>query len=226
MTYRGGLYDQSASSTSQQESSVAAAGGVSGDDAWSSDQGAWITDDLVLNVNSTEKSFPLGLAREDAMDVYGPQNVLGLGRDSTILNTLKSTGKIASRTWSMFWGWTGATPDQQSNGTFVFGGYDAAKVTGTNYTKALQTEDSRCGSGMMVTMSAIKMQYPNGSTYSLYNGSQSTALNACIGPSYPVLMTLPYVYYTVFENLCGCDDIGRSFGYNFYGMLFDPGEPQ
>jgi len=42
-----------------------------------------------------------------------------------------------SCTWSFYNGLTGSTPDKQADGTFVFGGYDAAKVSGSNVTLPL-----------------------------------------------------------------------------------------
>lgn len=148
---------------------------------------------------------------------------LGIGANSTILTALKESGKIASRTWSMFWGLTGMAPSQQSNGTFVFGGYDAAKVSGSNYTRALGST-SVCGSGMLVTVSNIQLQYPNGTSPSLYSASRSTAINACILPEFPGLMTLPLTYFEAFEEIAQCDSIGRSFGYNYYDMTYDPSD--
>ena len=62
---------------------------------------------------------------------------IGLGFNLTILNILKSAGHIGSRTWSLCWGLAGATAHAQVDGSLVFGGYDAGKVKGPNFTQPL-----------------------------------------------------------------------------------------
>jgi hypothetical protein len=52
---------------------------------------SWVTDDLILNDNTTLTEFPFGIARDDwGAQGYHPQAAIGLGRNSTILNTLYS----------------------------------------------------------------------------------------------------------------------------------------
>jgi hypothetical protein len=158
---------------------------------------------------------------------YHPQAAIGLGRNSTLLNALVSTGKIASRSWAMFWGRQGATADAQMDGNFVFGGYDRAKASGANFTQGLVYSNTACSTGMLVTITDISLNWDNGTTTSLYDGSQSAAMSACIVPDYPVLMTIPYEpYFNRFSGITG-DSIlsfGRSFGINYYGMLYPSGK--
>ena len=75
---------------------------------------------------------------------------LGSGSNSTILNALKASGQIASRSWSLFWGRTGATTNTQLKGSFVFVGYDRAKVSGANYTRSFSSSKSSCSTSMLV----------------------------------------------------------------------------
>jgi hypothetical protein len=152
--------------------------------------------------------------------------MIGLNSNSTVLNALKDSGQILSRTWSMFWGLTGIVPSQQSNGSFVFGGYDAAKVQGANLTQPLQLNSQACQSGLLVSITDINMRYPNGTTFSLFGGSHSTGLNACIDPGFPTAITMPYTYWETFEEICQCETSERSFGVNFYGMIFDNSMPR
>lgn len=147
---------------------------------------------------------------------------LGLGLKSSVLNTLYTTGKIASRSWSMFWGRTGGTEDTQLDGNFLLGGYDRAKTTGQNYTRALTPADSSCTTKMLVTITDIQINFPNGTDASLFGSSQSAAMTACIVPEYPVLMTLPSdPYFDNFEILTNASIIDRSFGLYYYGLTYD-----
>jgi hypothetical protein len=157
---------------------------------------------------------------------YHPQAAIGLGRNSTLLNALVSTGKIASRSWAMFWGRQGVTADAQMDGNFVFGGYDRAKASGSNFTQGLVYSNTACSTGMLVTITDISLNWSNGTTTSLYDGSQSAAMSACIVPDYPVLMTIPYEpYFKRFSGVTGANilSFGRSFGINYYGMLYNSG---
>lgn len=180
----------------------------------------------MLSSNVTLGSFPIGIAQADwGEQGYFPQVALGLGPNSTILNTLKSTGQIASRSWSMFWGRTGATSATQLDGSFVFGGYDRAKVTGVNHTSALTTAKSACSTNLLVTITDMILNFPNGTDTSLFGAvEKSTVLAACIVPTYPVLMTIPTTpYFNNFETFTNENLPGRSFGLYYYGMLYGTG---
>jgi hypothetical protein len=108
-------------------------------------------------------------------------------------------------------------------GNFVFGGYDRAKVTGANHTQSLSFVKPACASGMLVTIVDMQLNFPNGSSPSIFSGSQSAAISACIRPDFPTLMTLPYdPYFDYFQTVTGGTQIGRSLGVNFYGMLYAP----
>lgn len=67
----------------------------------------------------------------------------------------------------------------------------------------------------------IELNLPNGTDVSLFGGSQSTAINACLDPSYPVLMTLPFdPYFQNFELFTGQSLLSKSFGIDYYCMLY------
>ncbi|KAH1921514.1 hypothetical protein KXV48_006142 [Aspergillus fumigatus] len=223
MTFRGGLFDKS-KSTSVRATST---------DSYPTDSSPYpsleiFSDTLTLTPSINVTRFPIGMPKSGwGEQGYHPQAAIGLGRNSTLLNALVSTGKIASRSWAMFWGRQGATADAQMDGNFVFGGYDRAKASGDNFTQGLVYSNPACGTGMLVTITDISLDWNNGTTRSLYDGSQSAAMSACIVPDYPVLMTIPYdPYFKRFSDITG-DSIlsyGRSFGINYYGMLYPPGE--
>lgn len=161
--------------------------------------------------------------RSDSGGGYLTQHVMGLGPNSTILTALKSAGKIASRSWSIYWGLDGATEETQSAGTFVFGGFDSSKTSGQNYTAPLSYNNAKCASGMVVTIDGLELTYPNGSTANLFEDSESAALAACITPDFPALMTLPRIpYYNQLETFASIPDREEthSIGVNYWAETY------
>ncbi|KAJ8068501.1 hypothetical protein OCU04_004051 [Sclerotinia nivalis] len=219
-TFRGGSYNEFASKS----------GGVPAINSYPSDASPYpdltmVSDNITLSSNVSMLNFPIGIPKADwGEQGYFPQMAIGLGTNSTILNTLYSSGQIASRTWSMFLGRTGATAATQLDGGFVFGGYDRAKVTGANYTRSLTYSRTSCFSGMLVTITNMVLNFPNGTDASIFGGIESDAIQACIGPSYPVLLTVPTdPYFNNFEQLTKQTITDRSFGTYYYGMLYGGG---
>lgn len=216
-TRRGGYFVESNSTTYQNFSDVVLAGGAPNDNRTIT-AGFGGTDDLVLSSNVSLAKFPFGIPRMDWASPYHTQHAIGLGINSTILNALQSASQIGSRVWSMFWGLTGVSASVQMDGIFVFGGYDKAKVQGKNHTQALGSFD-RCGTGMLVTLSDMQLNFPNGTTETLLG---SGFLSACIVPDFPDLITIPLdPYYSSFEALTQTANVGRSYGVNFFGMLYN-----
>ncbi|KAK2740554.1 hypothetical protein FQN57_006058 [Myotisia sp. PD_48] len=219
ITYRGGQYDQFASESR----------GVPSPNSYPPENDPypdfnWITDSLTLNSNITLSDFPIGIALEDwGAQGYHPQAAIGLGLNSTILNTLRSNDKISSRTWGMFWGRAGGSKNAQLDGNLVLGGYDRAKVVGQNHTETLAKFTSPCSTSMIVTITDIVLNFANGTDESLFNEG-STSMAACIEPDSPVLLTLPYdPYFINFKSLTSTSDFGRSFGIYYYAMTYKEG---
>jgi hypothetical protein len=80
---------------------------------------------------------------------------------------------------------------------------------------------------MVITIGDILLNWPNGTDMSIFMGSQSAAIQACISPSFAGLMSLPLSYYNNFWSLAGGtppDDKteARSLGINYFTMLFEP----
>jgi len=171
------------------------------------------TDTLELNSSFSLANFPFGVNKGNVDNV----NALGVGRNSTLLNTLVSRGDIASRTYSFWEGWTGAESQHQMDGSLVFGGYDAAKISGKNITLPFST-DKFCHEGYIVAISDIKMELPNGSRPSIISSYAGSSLRACIGPGYPI-MSLPQEIWTAFVAASGVTEVGRSNHTDFWGML-------
>lgn len=182
-----------------------------------------VTDTLQLTSNAVLYDFPLSIVLADwGEQAYFPMNVLGMGSNASIYRALLSTKQIASRSWSMFWGLHGPNKHTQLDGSFVIGGYDNAKVIGQNYTLPL-VNDNDCGTRMVVAISDLILNFANGTNASLFNGTHNVALNACVDPSYPVLMTLPLPYFKVFQNFTNQPENGfnRTFGVAFYSMIYN-----
>ena len=108
------------------------------------------------------------------------------------------------------------------NGNLVFGGYDAAKASGTNSTTSISEivdqidDDSLCRTSLMVTVTALTMNLVNGSNENILGGSQ---LQMCIDPSYP-LITLPEDVWNNWENVDRNVPLNRSYGINLWGLTY------
>ncbi|KAI0835924.1 acid protease [Hypoxylon sp. FL0890] len=222
-TIRGGAYDAFASKTRQ----------VADPDDFQTENAPFpeisrAADMLKLNQNVTLTEFPFGVALNDwGAEGYHPMASLGLGTNSTFLNELQESGKIASRSWSFFWGRNGGSSTSQIDGSFVFGGYDRAKLSsGERFVEKLQNSTSPCSTQMMVTITDMVLNFPNGTDVSIFPESLSTALAACIVPDFPVLMTIPSDPFVnnFFELTDAAGDHERSFGINFYALRYSSDE--
>lgn len=159
-------------------------------------------------------SFPIDIPRSHSFDM----NVLGFGTRSTILDGLRNAGIIASRTFSIFFGLTGANKEHQMDGNLVIGGYDAAKFTGQNYTSPLSTE-SGCDNGLLTFVSDMQLNFPNGTSQSIIGQASGSALKMCIVPDYE-LITIPYDIWQLFQQYALGTYIGRSDGINLWGEVY------
>ncbi|KAI0880263.1 acid protease [Annulohypoxylon maeteangense] len=222
-TLRGGAYDIFASKTRL----VAYPGDFPKENA-PFPQTTLFADGVKLNENTTLTGFPLGVALNDwGAEGYHPMASLGLGTNSTFLNTLQESGKIASRTWSFFWGRSSGPSSSQTDGSLVFGGYDRAKISsGERYVEKLQDSTSPCATQMIVIITDMVLNFPNGTDVSIFPRSLSTALTACIVPDYPVLMTLPSDPFmdNFFQLTDAAQNHGRSFGINYYSFQYNRNE--
>lgn len=211
---RGGSFNEGRSSIWSQEGSQDAAGAAKESPSVDTTNAIWGDESLQLNQNISLKNFPVAMNRNNHWDL----NALGLSSNSTILNALYSTGLIASRSWSLFWGFIGGDASSQMDGSLVLGGYDAAKVVGDNYTDGLTT-DPDCGSRILVTVTDIEMNLPDGRHESIIGTSRGAAMKMCIGPETPVI-AIPLEIWSAFSNHSGGTYIGRSLGVYGYGMVY------
>ncbi|KAF2450959.1 acid protease [Karstenula rhodostoma CBS 690.94] len=221
VTLHGGAYDISESSTDK------AIGSRKYSDGFGAD---WTEDTLSFGSNTSLSSFGFGVPRKDFNQAFASQSQLGLGSNSSFLRALVTAGDIGTKAYSIFWGLVGGPAEKQTRGSLILGGLDKSLIAdqNDNFTASL-FRSSSCGSGMVVTISDILLNWPNGTDTSIFMGSQSAAIQACISPSFAGLMSLPLSYYNNFWSLAGGippdnKSEARSFGINYFTMLFDPND--
>ncbi|KAJ4415386.1 hypothetical protein N0V82_007381 [Gnomoniopsis sp. IMI 355080] len=225
ITWRGGAYLASASKTVQRSTNYTVTD-PSPYPSTSAYSDLWtVGDEIALS------TYSFGVPVNDwGEQYYTPQNLLGLGSQSTFLNDLKEAGIIGSRTWSIFWGLDGASVDANTNGSMVFGGYDKNKVYGANYTAKLNY--TNCKWGIQAELSAFSMVDTGGTVTSMSAGDTDITepLFACIDPAEPGMFNIPFDYFETFANHTNYttyieelgDNDGRSFGLNFFDLLYKP----
>ena len=209
----GGLFDEG-SSTTWSSAAYSNLGTAAENNAGETDD-LWGSDDLAINSTLFLPGFPLGIIR-GSLDPPG-MHMLGLGRNSTLLHRLLTIGAVASNTFGFFQGWTGAQSQHQSDGVLTLGGYDAAKLMGTNVTQPFTLQDN-CNGGLIISVTDIKMNLKNGSSPSIVGQSQGSAMRACLEPGGSV-MTMSEDIWWAFTNVTGVGETGRSLSpFTFWGM--------
>ncbi|KAF2152719.1 hypothetical protein K461DRAFT_294362 [Myriangium duriaei CBS 260.36] len=226
ITRHGGLWDSSAS-TSRQSSTANTSGAYPFDttpSAQNNSEVTWSTDNVHLETNTTLNTFAIGALQEALGGLYAgaPQGVIGLGVNATLLSTLKSAGRIASASWGFFFGRDGVTRVGQQDGSLVLGGYDRAKTLGPGG-KAPLVYSPDCDTGMVVEISGLVMNFPNGTDVNVFTkGFQ--AFQACVQPSLPTLMIMPESSFEVMNEAWGGPGYDpsatRSSGVNFWNAAY------
>jgi hypothetical protein len=174
-------------------------------------------DTIFLSSNQTSNLTGFTLFTPSSGDL--PQSGLGLGRNSTFLDGLFDAGKIASRTWSLFWGPEGGDAADNMNGSLTLGGYDMAKMIGPNITQPFSSraDMSKCPSSFIVFVTDILVKHSNGTTTSLFGNGKGTTLRTCIKPDIP-LITFPSDIWNAFSAAIDGTYIGPSESYKLWGM--------
>ncbi|KAH9903770.1 acid protease [Xylariomycetidae sp. FL2044] len=226
---RGNLYSEGNSSSYQKADDIPSAGGASIETQSNGSEvgisklmasSVAVRDSLDLGSTSISDAFAFGVPRLSWDHGYTISHALGLGKNSTILNSLVQAGRIGSRAWSIYWGrmWV----DDELDGGVVLGGYDQQKVIGTNYTQPLDfSEKTGCWTGMKVHISSVKLNIRTGEDTELL--PQNTAVDACLVPQRQLLFEGPQSILDAFEKETGMSNIGRSFGLHWSSYLYDGG---
>ena len=179
----------------------------------------WGQDDITLE-NVTLDKYTFQVPDANFGLPFDTQNNIGLGLNSTFLQALEDAGDVSSFSWSWYFGYNSATPSARKDGQIVFGGYDAAKATGTNVTRPLQTPSDSCPSGIYVHVHDIQLDFTNGTLASIL--PPLTTFTACVSPDVPLVMTLATDWFERFEAATQTTNIGRSIGINYGGALYSP----
>jgi hypothetical protein len=225
LTSRGGLYDPSDSSTYTSHPDVYSAGGSASDVQRTLGTHIWdnvfATDTFNLSANASLTDFPIGIPGFDFGGEYDRQANIGLGQNSTLLQRLKSSARIPSLSWSYWWGVSNSASTSATPGQIVFGGYDAAKVTGQPFTQILQAPSAACQSGMTFSFTNLILRFPNGTALDL---NPSRVLTGCLQPDFPAVMSIPAdPYFWRWMNVTETRWIGRSEGTHWFMPMFSPG---
>lgn len=170
-----------------------------------------LTGDEVIDIGGLANvtSFPIGIPRLNWDHGYTTLHAIGLGQNSTLLNSLVQGGQIASHVWSIFWGrmWV----DDWLDGSVVLGGYDSSLTTGANYSQPLDYTDedgTGCWTGMKVTITGIELNFLNGTDVNIYDD----ALPTCLVPQRQLLLEGPSTIRESFENATGMVYQSISYG--------------
>ncbi|KAF2762922.1 hypothetical protein EJ05DRAFT_516386 [Pseudovirgaria hyperparasitica] len=219
-TFRGGLYRQLESQTRGKVNESRIATDVD-------DRRQVVLDSEVITLNDRNNmtAFPLAVALSGmgGEQGYTPLNALGLGSNSTVLSLLHTAGTVPSRSWSYFSGRVGASRDSQFNGSIVLGGYDRATRQGDNLTLPVQFS-GECGSGLPIRVTNMTMNYPNGTDHGIF--TREEPMLTCLFPDDVAVMSIPLTgvfhnFYDVREGLAISGNSDRSFGTNYYTMLYE-----
>ncbi|EDN93239.1 hypothetical protein SS1G_09105 [Sclerotinia sclerotiorum 1980 UF-70] len=223
---RGNFFYENGSTTYDKGSNMVAVGGATIETAgYGAETG--IADLMTTSLAGSDtfspgatnlSNFPIGIPRQNWDHGYTILHAMGMGKNSTYLNSLVETGKIASKVWSIFWGrmWI----DQPLDGQVVIGGYDQEKVIGQNYTQALDYSDTTgCWTGMKVTISDIELIDRTGSTTSIF--PPNFALPVCIVPQRQLLIEAPGSIFDTFQNETNTQTTGVSYGLHWLAQLYD-----
>lgn len=225
---RGHLYHEDGSTSFTKANSIAEAGGATQEpggpgaefgipELETTSLGG--TESITFDNTPPLKNYPIGVPRQKWDAGYTYLHSLGLGRNSTYLNSLVASGQIASRVWSLFWGrmWL---PQNGIDGSLVLGGYDQQKVLGRNFTAPLDySETTGCWTGMKVQIVDIKVNYRNGEEQTIL--PLNTALPVCIVPQRQLLAEIPLSYVDKFEEVTKTSSSGPSYGIHWSARRFD-----
>lgn len=170
-----------------------------------------------LNFNSTF-ALPDFELKAAGVGKRPEQSLLGLGRNSHLLERLYADKKILSRSWSLFWGLEGGDEIDQMDGSLVLGGYDKAKIGGNNFTGDLALDDG-CSSSMLVFLDDIRVDFPGGIQVSLFaSQGERSSKRSCIKPEVE-LITLPTNLRQRFMSIIGGTYVGPSSSLKDLGMV-------
>ncbi|KAK6514598.1 hypothetical protein TWF281_004796 [Arthrobotrys megalospora] len=114
---------------------------------------------------------------------------IGLGNQSNILNHLRDTNVIASKSWSFFGGWHGITAESAQDGQLVLGGYDKSKIDGdfVNFPMSDSRDDIASGCVLIARVKGLTISH-SGRDFNVYQ--DHIGYRSCIDPTKSTLTLL------------------------------------
>lgn len=217
---RGGAFDESSSST-WTSFDIAKLNSADNVTASVSNNGLAGSDTLTINSTLSYDAVSVAVPRMDGPDF----SVLGLGKDSRMLNYARNAGDIASSSYSVFWGQTGLTEEHAHDGAVVLGGLDETQTTGANFTGDISYTGT-CRSGMVIGISDMTVVLPDGSGGSLMGGSaKGQVVNYCLETEFPMITMLDdqwdyWQYYEPNLDNDGTSPYRAGGNPNIWGMVY------
>ena len=213
-TYRGGLFDRAQSESVKIGSTIK--------HIWDEANATWITDEVVLK-DAADKDVKLSQLefgmRISTSHPYVNKGELGLGTNSSFLSALASGQRIASKTYSFFWGTDAALSDEPRDGSLILGGYDQALTGGAPNTTTPFTRDQwQCREGMIVDLTGLYLNAVDGRHAIM---EPSDIMQACVVPTLTSVLTLPAAYWDTMAELMGVEmsDVNNGSSTElFYGV--------
>ncbi|KAK3305986.1 uncharacterized protein B0T15DRAFT_485463 [Chaetomium strumarium] len=204
---RGGYFFEDKSTSFTKSSDLVAAGGA-GQELGTRGAELGVPKLLSTSLAGTEvfaagasnfTTMPIGIPRMRWDNGYTILHALGLGYNSTYLNTLLQSGQIPSRVWSIFWGrmWTGNA---------------ATDMDGCS-------EDTGCWTGMKVTVSNVVVNFRNGTDYGIM--PPNSAVPCCIVPQRQLVWEGPVDIVDRFVTATQMNSTGSSFGLHWGASQYD-----
>lgn len=183
MTSRGGFYDRF-SSTSMKPGSLI-------NHVLDGPNANWTKELITLSNTSSLQNFEFGASNKQ-IHAWRPQAELGLGMNSSFIDSLHAAGNISSKSYAFSWGSDFA--DQAHDGSITFGGYDRSVVADArNITTAFnRSEPTRCPEGMIVKVTEMSLISETGEMADIFEGLG--AIDVCIVSSMRNIMALHEPY--------------------------------
>ncbi|KAF3930527.1 hypothetical protein ABW19_dt0201955 [Dactylella cylindrospora] len=145
----------------------------------------------------------------------GDFNYLGLEKNSSLLNALYDLGRIPSKVWGFWGGWTGVTKETMQEGSLVLGGYDDAKVSGSFASYKMINDERRCN--LRLYVKDIKVRMLNGVETSVF--TEGMTMEACVSPTFNSLSLPRSMVDKIAEaGEFTIDDANRSLGIYVWGF--------
>ncbi|KAI1130150.1 aspartic peptidase domain-containing protein [Nemania abortiva] len=208
---RGNLYSEVGSSSYQKAEDVPSAGGAPVETQGKGAEtgigkllrsSVAVQDALDIGSAQVSESYPFGVPRLSWDHGYTISHPIGLGSNSTLLNTLVRAGQIGSRVWSIFWGrmWVDAEERRRWE-----------PRPRRRHNRVLDRHEG--------SHSGVRLNLRTGDDLELL--PPNAAFDACVVPQRQLLLEGPPSIISEFENTTGMSNIGRSFGLHWSSYLYD-----